>query len=255
MKQANSPYIGVSRSVAGLVTIFFAQYVLAECIVDPGAGTVFSIDANQGCDNIAGHEGCSINNAIGSCSTTIGGQTLSVTSTLGANGQAEWTVDAGSDLGIDVAVINGGAQGKNNCSYMYDSDAFEGIGGDLKSNGEVQNITGAFFCSDGQQDSAPPVAEPLPQCGTLESGEPLDNTGIQCGTDRAIVCNFEIDEPSFGANDGSCCVCNISEIDQCLEGDLDCPIENGVRVGEIIDVLGLPSPGAWRDARGVWHFY
>lgn len=253
MKQSNSRYIGVCRSAAALVAIFFAQHVLAECIVDPEADTILSIDANQGCEDIADHEGCSINDAIGSCSTTIGGQTLSVTSTLGADGKAEWTVDADSDLGVDVAVINGGSGGKNNCSYIYDSDAFDGIGGDLKSNGDVQNITGASFCSDGQQELAV-VAEPLPLCGTLESGEPLDNTGIQCGDDRAIVCNFEVDEPSFGVDNGSCCVCNITEVDQCLQGDLDCPIEDGVRVGETLINLGLQSPGAYFDGR-VWHFY
>lgn len=256
MKQSNSLYIGVCRSAVALVAIFFAQHVLAECIVDPEADVIVSIDANSGCDNVVDHEGCFIDDAIGSCSTTFDdGQTLKVDSTLDAQGKAVWTVDADSDLGVDMAIINGGAQGKNNCSYMYDSDAFEGIGGDLKSNDEVQNITGAFFCSDGQLDEAPPVAEELPQCGTQESGEPLDNTGIQCGSDRAIVCNFEVDEPSFGVNDGNCCLCNISPVATCLEGDPDCPIEDGVKVGETIDTIGLSSPGCYRDARRQWTCY
>jgi len=255
MKYSPPPFIRVARSVFAFIAIFLAQHVMAECIVEPEADKILSVDANQGCANIAGHQGCLINNAIGSCSIEIDGKTLSVTSSLDATGKAVWSVDGGSDLGVKAAIINGGAQGKNNCSYLYNEDALEGFGGDLKTNGDTQNITGAYFCSDGQFDAGPVIAEPMPLCNTVESGNPLDNTGVQCGSDRAIVCNFEVDEPAFGTTDGeNCCVCNITELDTCLEGDPECPSHN-VLIGEIIDTLGLPSPGAWRDARGVWHYY
>lgn len=255
MKHSTSPYVGIIRPALAFIAIFFSQHVMAVCLIEPEADKILSIDANQGCDNIAGHQGCFIKNAIGSCSSIFpDGKTLEVTSSLGANG-AEWDV-TGSDLGVKAAIINGGSQGKNNCAYMYDSDAFDGFGGDLKSNGDIQNITGAFFCSDGQLDAAEVIAEPMPMCGTQES-DPLDNTGIQCGSDRAIVCNFEIDEPRFGIGDGeNCCVCNITEVDTCLEGDTDCQTtEDGVRAAETTFTIGLQSPGAWRDGRGVWHFY
>ncbi len=200
----------------------------ADCIdSDPPALAVMSIDANNSCSDINGYGGCFINDGIGSCSFSSGGKSFTVDSTQAADGRVLWSVREGSDLGVKVMVANGGAQGKNNCSYTYAFDTFSGQAGDLKPNGSIQNITGAFFCTDGSfaaPPPPPPVAENLPLCQDPISQPDvgfLDETGIRCpAPDPAtglvppvVVCNLEKDKPDWGATDGSglCCQCGIPE--------------------------------------------
>jgi len=240
---------GAVQVVSILAAFAFAQPVMAECVQsDPPADTILAIDANNGCVDIQGQEGCTIKGGVGTCTyTDLDGNFFKINSSLNSDGSLSWALDQSSTItGIDTAVIGGGSGGKNNCGYIHNFDVASGSGGDCKtvdSSGNCtgfQNITSLDICTDGQDDIAPPppvVAEKLTFCSapgdTNDIGE-LDDTGIRCpvytlldppppdsglvvGDQKpVVVCNLEKDKKDWGTTDGSdvCCQCGIAEADQ-----------------------------------------
>lgn len=259
MKNRNITSYGPIQVVAILAAFTFAQPALSDCVQsDPPADTILDIDANSGCANIQDQEGCTISKvANGTCTytdPTDATRWFTVNSDLNPDGSLVWSLTDGSTLGIDTAVIGGGAGGKNNCGYIHNSDVNKGSGGDCKGvidefgncDGVFQNITGLAVCTDGIDDVAPPppeVAEVLPNC---DVNSVLDETGITCPTysqaevtaawdahnldpvnvpapdfkfddqKPVVVCNFEKDKTDWGTTDGSdvCCQCGIALADQ-----------------------------------------
>lgn len=221
--------------VSILAALTFAPPVLADCVQsDPPADTILAIDANNGCSDIQGQEGCSIDSRNlddGECTYTDtnlddGDSSFTVTSFLNTNGSLSWELTADS-AEIDTVIVGGGARGKNNCGYVYNFDADKGFGGDCKGtidesgncDGTFQNVTRLDVCTDGLNEQGPPEtleAEVFPHCEDPDdaggAGGTLDNTGITCpanSDERVIVCNFQKDVADWGATDGSdlCCQC------------------------------------------------
>jgi len=197
MKNRNKISYGPIQVVAILAAFTFAQPALSDCVQsDPRADTILDIDANSGCANIQDQEGCTIDKvANGTCTytdSTDATRWFTVNSDLNPDGSLVWSLADGSTLGIDTAVIGGGAGGKNNCGYIHDSDVNKGSGGDCKGvidefgncDGDFQNITGLAVCTDGIDDVAPPppvVAEKLTFCSSPDTPDVngvLDETGI-----------------------------------------------------------------------------
>lgn len=90
----------------------------------------------------------------------------------------------------------------------------------LTVNGTDQLIDGINLCYGlGNEAPTPP---PLKSTKSCNAEAFLDATGIACPTNgqRTLVCNFELDEPFFGLNNGSddCCVCNSGTPDGTLAG-------------------------------------
>lgn len=190
----NSKLISMTaiQVVSILVALILTSPVMAECIQSApvAADTVLAIDANNGCGDIQGQEGCYIagKNLDGGTCTSSDGK-FTVHSKYNGNGDPlSWWLSADSEVGIDTVVVPGGSRGKNVCGYVFNSDVVEGSGGDCKGDivggvcdGVIQNITGLHVCSDGKDDVAPPppeVASPLPSCSA--TGYRLDDTGIDC---------------------------------------------------------------------------
>lgn len=247
MKHRHIISYGPLQVVAILAACMFAQSAAAVCVEsDPPVDTIVSIDANNGCGNIQGQEGCDIKGGVGTCTYTDSeGNFFTANSTLNADGSLSWALDPASTItGVDSFVIEGAAKGNSNCAYLAEFDVTSGSGGDCKSfdnSGNCtsfQNITGFNVCTDGQDDippPPPPVAEAFPSCQPIEGmlGE-LDNTGIMCpvyteldpppadsglmiGDQKpVVVCNLEKDKEDWGATDGSdlCCQCGIPEATQ-----------------------------------------
>jgi len=237
MKIQKTINCGPIQVVAILAAFAFTQSAQAECIntVEPPADLLFNIDANNGCDDIQGQEGCYIKGGVGECTyidpsiPSKGG--FKVTSWVvsdpldGQIGSLAWQISAvqdmnGNDLPLlyaDTIIYGGGSGGKNNCGMGYKSDVGSGYGGDCKNalDGDgvcttavFQNFTGLSVCSDLETDEAPPevpVAIDLPTCGIPtamlgELGDDLDNTGIICpgNGQETVVCNFEKGEYAWG---------------------------------------------------------
>ena len=78
------------RGVILLASMAFAQHAAAVCVQsDPPADPVLAIDANNGCDDIQGQDGCNIKDvASGSCTFTdsASGDFFTVESWLNADG-------------------------------------------------------------------------------------------------------------------------------------------------------------------------
>jgi len=115
-----------------------------------------------------------------------------------------------SSTPIDYALLK---SGRSISVIIYPSGGVtEDANMKLTVGGVDQPITAISLCY-GLGNSAPPPPPPLPlktlkACG-LQSI--LDATGVSCpASGRTLVCNFELDKPFFGLNDGtdSCCVCN-----------------------------------------------
>jgi hypothetical protein len=221
-----------------LIIFGLAESAIAECVDSFSSdnliqqATVVSIDANNGCDDIANQEGCSIKNPdVGStCSFDNGEKRFTVkVDDIGQLG-LRWSLiqeNNASNVEIDTAIIGGGSTGKNNCAAFHPFDVTSGSGGDCKNrDGEngpcisYQNITSLDVCSDLRQEDPPPaapVAETLPNCqpDPPELGL-LDSTGIQCppGGDPVVVCNLEKGKKDWGTTDGTdiCCQCNITDV-------------------------------------------
>ncbi len=234
---------GSMQVVAVLAVFTLVQPALADCVQsDPPADPILAIDANNGCVDIQGQEGCTVDNVDGgTCTyTDSDGKWFKVISSQNPDGSVSWELDELSTIeGVDTAVVGGGSRGKNNCGYVYPFDVASGSGGDCKSidsNGictSFQNITSLDVCTDGLVDEAPPppvVAEKLPACQDPDAdpgvlGE-LDETGIKCpvytegpniGMQKpVVVCNLEKDKQDWGTTDGTgvCCQCGIPEEQQ-----------------------------------------
>jgi len=249
-----------------LMSVVFAQPALAVCVQsDPEADVVFAVDANNGCDSINDHYGCSITSfkgGMGSCTYVVDPndpQSPGFTTTAyidSVTGGLTWSItqlNVDSPVGIDVSVTGGGFKG-NNCGYTWFNDVFSGSGGDCKvlnSDGSCatfQNITSLDVCADLVEDVPPPPPPVPPVATTLNNCQPdlsipgeLDETGIICPTyddpldpnfgkqKPVIVCNLELDRYAFGtigANDAN------SEIEEdvcckCgVEGDTACFISS-----------------------------
>ena len=122
-----------------------------------------------------------------------------------------------SSTPIDYAILK---SGKSISVIIYPSGGVtEDANMKLTVGGVDQPITGISLCY-GLGNSAPPPPPPLPlktlkACG-LQSI--LDDTGVTCpASGKTLVCNFELDKPFFGLNDGtdSCCVCNSAALVEC----------------------------------------
>lgn len=224
------------HAVVVLVAFSGSQPGLADCVQsDPPADLVFSIDANNGCSDIQGQEGCTIKNALGNCTYTDPNDPslwFKVYSKVNTDGSLGWELDALSTItGVDTFITGGGAQGKNNCGYGFKYDESSGFGGDCKAYDQAgnctsfQNFTSLDVCTDGVTEEAPPpppepiVAKPLEYCqapGSTTLGR-LDDTGIECPLmedengncleyDAAgnckqkpvVVCNLEKDKYAWG---------------------------------------------------------
>lgn len=83
---------------------------------------------------------------------------------------------------------------------------------------EVDKRITAFSLCYGLGNEAPPPPPPL-VTKSCNLDAVLDATGIQCPADgsRTLVCNLELDDPLYGAADGSdtCCVCNADALPEC----------------------------------------
>jgi hypothetical protein len=234
------------QSTALMVALCLVNPVMAECIQSvPPADTILAIDANNGCTDIQGQEGCKITKwdkttGYASCTHTYTDEnneakTFTVISRRDSiTGGVSWELDPNtSDVsGIDTAIFGGGKEGKNNCGYVYNYDVNSGIGGDCTDNPEdcsnFQNITSLDICTDKKEDiyippPTPQVAAPLPSCQeVIGSSVPglLDDTGIVCPLDSnenpVVVCNLEKGKDDWGTTDGTpvCCQCGIPIDDQ-----------------------------------------
>jgi len=221
-----------------LMSIVVTRPVLAVCIQsDPPADPVLAIDANNGCSDIQGQEGCNIKNVDGGTCTYPaspgpGEDFFTVLSTLNPDGSLSWTLTDDSTIkGVDTAMIGGGAKGKNNCGYSFKYDVDHGSGGDCKvafdANGDCpgafQNITSLDICTDGDPEAEPeppvepPVATTLKYCqeiaedGTTVGTEPgqLDVTGIICPV-YTVDDPYSVEDPRYGQQK-PVIVCNLEK--------------------------------------------
>lgn len=90
----------------------------------------------------------------------------------------------------------------------------------LMVGGQPQQVTAISLCYGlGNAAPPPPVATTIKSCNIDAN---LDQTGVACpATGRTLVCNFELDTPFYGLNNGSdsCCVCNTGgELQECDPG-------------------------------------
>ena len=250
----NLNILNVGRLLLAVGGLFALAPVHAACVPDSGATTVL-IDATNGCDNVVGQVGCTVdfNKGQDSCSfmAMIDGEPkeISVSASL-MNGKTFWS----SSLPVDTAIISGGTKG-NNCGYAYTYDASYGSGGFLKSDDVYQNTNSVSVCTDGLTEVAPPpppVATPYRSCDDLGQ---LDQTIVMCGDDPepSLVCNFQLDEENAGALlQEYCCVCGVSEEDQevCIAGSEECD-ELGIEGRKSVDIDGgetfqlLHTPACW----------
>jgi hypothetical protein len=134
---------------------------------------------------------------------------------------------------IDYAVIK---SGRDVSVAMYPSGGVTSDGNlTVTVDGEDQVISAFSLCYALGNEAPPPPSATVTKSCDLDAI--LDATGIQCPTDgsRALVCNFELDDPFFGTIDGSdiCCVCNSDSLEECDPGAVAgepnaCPTPKGV---------------------------
>jgi len=118
---------------------------------------------------------------------------------------------------IDYAVVK---SGRDVSVAMYPSGGVTSDANITVSAGGVDQDISAFSLCYALGNVAAPTPPPVPKVTkSCDIDAVLDATGIQCPADgsRALVCNFELDDPFFGTADGSdtCCVCNNAALTEC----------------------------------------
>jgi len=123
-----------------------------------------------------------------------------------------------SMMPIDYVVVK---SGRDVSVAMYPSG---GVTSDANLTVTVDGIDktiSKFSLCYGLGNEAPPPPPPL-TTKSCDLDAILDATGVKCPTDgsRALVCNFELDDPFYGTADGSdtCCVCNNDALPECDPG-------------------------------------
>jgi len=116
---------------------------------------------------------------------------------------------------IDYALLK---SGKNIAVIIYPSGGVnEDANMKLTVAGVDQTITAISLCYGlGNVAPPPPPPPPLVSIKSCDLNNLLDTTRVTCpSSGKSLVCNFELDKPFYGLNDGSdsCCVCNSSAIE------------------------------------------
>jgi hypothetical protein len=200
----------LGRNLITALIMSHATFTLAS----DKAVTVFPAEGNKQCADYAANN-LIIQMGTNSPQTSgvvIGSENPRDVDTEGES--ASYTVSDGKVVGfsaattpVDFAILK---SSRNVSVIIYPSG---GVTADsnmqLVVGGVPQTVSAISLCYGlGNAAPQPPLATPIKSCN-LEAT--LDQTGVSCPTGgRALVCNFELDQPFYGLNDGSdtCCVCN-----------------------------------------------
>lgn len=206
-----------------LAAAFGAQLPLA--VASDKAATVIPAEGNKQCSDYASNAlvlqmGTNAPLATGLLS---GPENPRDSDTVGES--ALYTVSAGTTAGfasattpVDFAILK---SGRSVSVLIYPAG---GVRDDanmkLMVGGQPLPITAISLCYGlGNAAPPPPVASTIKSCNLDAS---LDQTGVACpASGRTLVCNFELDTPFYGLNNGSdsCCVCNTGgELQECDPG-------------------------------------
>ena len=200
----------IGKNLFIVLAMSHATFVMAS----EKAVTVFPAEGNKQCADYAANDRII---QMGTNSPMPAGMVMGSENPRDADAvgeSASYTVSGGKVVGfsaattpVDFAILK---SNRNIAVIIYPSG---GVTSDsnmqLLVNDVPQTVTAISLCYGlGNAAPQPPLATPIKSCN-LEAS--LDQTGVSCPTGgRALVCNFELDQPFYGLNDGSdtCCVCN-----------------------------------------------
>ena len=184
--------------------------------------TIFPAEGNKQCSDYAA------NNAILQMATTspqAAGLLIGADSPKDSNTTSEsasYAIQGGttasfsaSTTPIDFAILK---SSRSISVIIYPSGGVtEDANMTLTVAGQPQTITAMSLCYGlGNSAPPPPPKTTIKSCNVNAS---LDQTGVTGPANgRALVCNFELDTPFYGLNNGTdtCCVCNTAaELQEC----------------------------------------
>jgi len=237
------------RSVAVLGAAVWVLGSAPSVFASDNSSTVLPAEGNVVCNDYAAND---VILSMDTRSPDASGQLTGPENPADADASGEsasYTITDGTTLSfsdsttpIDYVVIK---SGRDVSVAMYPSGGVTDDGNLTVTVDGMDETISAFSLCYGLGNEAPPPPPPL-TTKSCDLDSVLDATGIECPADgsRALVCNFELDDPFFGTADGSdtCCVCNNAALPECDPGvpagePNACPDSVGSKVGVEVPTL------------------